>query len=103
MLAKVYSRLSFARLCELLGLDAPTTEACLAELVSDKALYAKFDRPGGVVVFAGPRPSSDVLREWAADIDGVLGLLETTTHTIAKEAMVKGLSLVAPPVGRAAA
>lgn len=101
VVAKTYSRITFARLAVLLGLDAPTTEAALAELVSDKSLYAKIDRPGGVVVFSRPRPAADVLRDWAGDIDDVLGLLETTTHLISKEAMVHGIALVPAPVSRA--
>ena len=38
VVAKAYSRITFDRLCSLLGLDRPTTEASVAELVSDGAL-----------------------------------------------------------------
>ena len=100
VLAKAYSRVTFPRLCELLSLDADTAEAVLAELVSDGTLYAKVDRPAGIIYFARPQPPAETMRAWAADIDGVLSLLETTTHLIAKEAMVHGVTLAVPPVSR---
>lgn len=100
VVAKAYTRITFDRLCSLLGLDRPTTEASVAELVSDRALWAKIDRPAGVVVFAPPKPSGQELGAWAGDINAVLDLLETTTHLIGKEAMVRGVTLVPPPVAR---
>ena len=98
VIAKAYSRVTFPRLCSLLGLEADTTEAMLAELVSDGTLYAKVDRPAGVVAFARPQPPVETLRAWASDIAGVLNLLETTTHLIQKEAMVHGVTLANAPV-----
>jgi 26S proteasome regulatory subunit N5 len=103
VVAKAYTRISTGRLGALLGLDAPTTEAALAELVSDKALWAKIDRPAGVVAFSPPQPAAEVLRSWAGDIDAVLAQLETATHLINKEAMVRGVTLVPQPVSAAAA
>ena len=45
--AKWYDAVTAPRLAALLGVDAATAEATVAELVSDKALYAKIDRPAG--------------------------------------------------------
>ena len=153
VVAKWYDALSAARLGQLLGLDAATTEAAVSELVSDKALYCKIDRPagacgrlrvgvGGVVraapgappppphsrgtchiptapvsdslqlgprvtqrphphtfpradagiyTFQRPRPAAEVLTDYAADVDTVLGLVERVSHLIAKEHMVHGV------------
>lgn len=92
VLAKWYARITTARLAALLGLDAATTEAAVSELAADKALYAKIDRPAGVVVFARPRPAEEVLSEWAADLDKVLSLTETTSHLIQREYLVRGIT-----------
>lgn len=92
VLAKWYTRVTTARLASLLGLDAATTEAAVSELAADKALYAKIDRPAGIVVFARPRPAEEVLSEWAADVDKVLSLTETTSHLIQREYLVRGIT-----------
>lgn len=92
VLAKWYTRITTVRLAGLLGLDAATTEAAVSELAADKALYAKIDRPAGIVVFARPRPAEEVLSEWAADLDKVLSLTETTSHLIQREYLVRGIT-----------
>jgi hypothetical protein len=89
--AGAYTRVRFPRLAEVLGLDAPTTEAMVSELVSDKSIYARIDRPSGVVVFERPRPPTEVLSDWAADLEEVLGLVEKASHQIQKEYMVHGI------------
>lgn len=86
--AKWYGRVRTARLAELLGLDVPTTEYAVSELAADKALYAKIDRPAGVVSFARPKPAAEVLSDFTGDIDAVMGLLEKARHQIEKEIMV---------------
>jgi hypothetical protein len=73
-------------------LDAPTTEAVTSELVSNKSIYARIDRPSGIVVFGKPRPAADVLSEWSRDLETVLTLVETTTHLIHKEYMETEIS-----------
>jgi 26S proteasome regulatory subunit N5 len=47
VISKCYGRVTVTRMAQLLGLDGDTTEAVVAELASDKALYAKIDRPAG--------------------------------------------------------
>ena len=90
-LAKAYCRISFARLTELLGVDAPTAEMALSELASDKAVWAKIDRPAGVVVLQQPRPAAEVLTSWAHDINSVLGLVDKVTHLVQKDRMKAAL------------
>lgn len=92
VISKCYTRIRSSRLSFLLGLDAATTEAVLSELVSSKHLYGRIDRPAGIVVFARPRPATEVMTEWSRDVDSVLNVLERTTHLIQKEYMVKGMA-----------
>ncbi len=87
-----YSRIRFDRLAQLLDLDAPTTEAMVSELVTSKSIWARIDRPAGIVVFERPRPATEVLSDWATDLDQVLNIVEKTTHLIQKELMVHGLA-----------
>ncbi len=78
------------------------TEIHTAALVSNGTIYAKIDRPGGVVNFSAPEPSEKQLSSWAGkscgtvffitfiytgDIGELLKLVETTCHLINKETM----------------
>jgi 26S proteasome regulatory subunit N5 len=84
-----YKRIHGARLAQLLGLDAIRLEKELSIMVSDGSVYAKIDRPNDTVRFSSPQSSEAVLTDWAADIDKLLHLVETTTHLINKEKMTK--------------
>lgn len=61
----------------------------ISVMVSEGAVYAKIDRPKDIVRFAAPKNPEAVLSDWARDIDKLLHLVETTTHLIDKENMVK--------------
>ena len=92
IIAKYYSRIRFNRLCSLLSLEHKDTEAALSEMVSDKFIYAKIDRPAGVVSFTRKKPAEEVLAEWSSDVSTLLGLVERTCHLINKENMVYGIT-----------
>jgi hypothetical protein len=47
-----HQRIRLGRLAQLLGLSPDECEKQLSSLVSDGALFAKVDRPAGIVVFA---------------------------------------------------
>ncbi|MBE7179648.1 MAG: PCI domain-containing protein [Terriglobus roseus] len=86
--AKYYTRIRTARLAELLDLPEPETEAYISELVTGGTVYARIDRPAGVVSFARPRGADDLLNEWSGDMRALLGLLERIDHLITKEEMM---------------
>jgi 26S proteasome regulatory subunit N5 len=82
-----YQRIRATRLAQLLQLEPERLEKEIADMVSDGAVYAKIDRPKDIIRFAAPKSSEAILSEWAADIDKVLHLVETTAHLIHKENM----------------
>jgi 26S proteasome regulatory subunit N5 len=84
VVAAYYSRVTLARLTELLDLPPLTTERTLCKLVTDKTIYARIDRPRGVVTFKPQTNSTDILNSWTADIDKMLGLVEKTSHLVSK-------------------
>lgn len=86
--AKYYTRIRTARLTELLDLPESETESYISELVTSKTIYARIDRPAGVVSFMRKRDADDVLNEWSSDVRGLLGLLERIDHLITKEEMM---------------
>jgi hypothetical protein len=85
VLAKYFTRIRIPRMCEILSVDAGTAEAQLAEVVSSGMIYARIDRPAGTVSFVRPAPATEILGDWAGDLDSVLHLVETATHGIQKE------------------
>lgn len=91
--SKFYSRLSMARLAELLAVDPHAAERAVADMVSDGALAAKIDRPAGVIRFGAPRTPDDVLNAWSAGIARLLTTVDRASGAIAKEAAVHKVAL----------
>lgn len=85
VIAGYYSRVTLARLTELLDLPPLTTERTLCKLVTDKTVYARIDRPSGIVSFQRPRRTNEVLDVWSHDIGKMLSIVEKTSHLVSKE------------------
>eukprot|EP00640_Fibrocapsa_japonica_P001353 CAMPEP_0113942926 /NCGR_PEP_ID=MMETSP1339-20121228/14958_1 /TAXON_ID=94617 /ORGANISM="Fibrocapsa japonica" /LENGTH=404 /DNA_ID=CAMNT_0000947617 /DNA_START=237 /DNA_END=1451 /DNA_ORIENTATION=+ /assembly_acc=CAM_ASM_000762 len=112
VVSKYYKRIRMQRLAELLGLDVPQTESHLSTMVSagselvtptgpsekdvsageGSALYARIDRPAGIVSFSKHQPPEEILSAWNADISELLGLVEKTCHLINKENMLNKIN-----------
>lgn len=94
--SKYYTRLTMQRLSELLDLSLLESEATLAKLVSSKTVFAKIDRPSGIVRFNTQDQQTAtrgeaVLNEWNNDVGKLLGLVEKTVHLIQKEFALQGI------------
>ncbi|CAJ0870707.1 2462_t:CDS:10 [Entrophospora sp. SA101] len=85
---KYYKRIRTKRLSQLLDLNDQDTEDFLSKLVVSKTIYAKIDRPAGIVSFAEPKDPNQVLNDWSNNINSLLGLIEKTCHLITKEEML---------------
>ncbi|GAA5883237.1 hypothetical protein JCM16303_007323 [Sporobolomyces ruberrimus] len=85
VVATYYTRITLARLSSFLNLPVPQTEQFLSALVTSKTVYAKIDRPAGVVNFVKPKKGDEVLNEWSSDVGKLMGLIEKSCHLIAKE------------------
>jgi 26S proteasome regulatory subunit N5 len=77
-----YRQVHGARLAQLLGLESERLEKEIASMVSDRSVYAKIDRPKDIVRFAAAKSPEAILSDWAADVEKLLHLVETTTHLI---------------------
>lgn len=67
-----------ARLTALLDLTPKQTEEILARLVVSGTVWAKVDRPAGVINFRSKRSAEDVMNDWSSDMQRLLGLVEKT-------------------------
>ncbi|KAI5801512.1 PCI domain-containing protein [Peziza echinospora] len=91
VVAKYYTRIKMDRLKVLLDLDEAETESYLSQLVTQKTVYARIDRPARIVNFAQPRDANDTLNEWSGNMKSLLGLLERIDHLITKEEMMANI------------
>ncbi|KAI5295547.1 hypothetical protein KEM52_001036 [Ascosphaera acerosa] len=97
VVAKYYTRIQTSRLCELLDLTPEETEKYTSELVTSRTIYARIDRPAGIVSFVKARDVDDILNEWSGNVQSLLGLLERVDHLITKEEMMARIA----PAGKA--
>ncbi|EJU00081.1 hypothetical protein DACRYDRAFT_101139 [Dacryopinax primogenitus] len=78
IIAKYYTRIHLKRLTQLLDLTPQETEDVLCRLVVDKTVYARIDRPAGIVNFKAPKTPEDVMNDFSGDMAKLLGLVEKT-------------------------
>ena len=88
IMAKYYTRVSLARMSELLDLKVEETENCLSKMVVDKSVEAKVDRLDGIVNFTKNQDPNDMLNDWSHNISDLMGIVLKTTHLINREEMV---------------
>jgi len=93
VVSSYYSRVSIARLSELLCLTPDETEKHLASCVVDKSVAAKIDRPAGLVDFSAVKPADWLLNKWVGNIDALLTCLDKSSHLIQKEAQTFKVTL----------
>ncbi|BFZ58703.1 proteasome regulatory particle subunit [Savitreella phatthalungensis] len=95
VVAKYYKRVTLNRLQQLLDLSAEACEAELAQLVTDKMVYARIDRPKGIVTFGERQKPEDLLKAWSYDVGKLLDGIEKVRQLIVKENTVHSLPQIA--------
>uniref|UniRef100_A0A7S2BW76 PCI domain-containing protein n=1 Tax=Haptolina brevifila TaxID=156173 RepID=A0A7S2BW76_9EUKA len=88
VVSQYYARIRIERLAMLLQLDIPKMEEQLCEMVTKKQVYARINRPKGIIDFTAPKSPNELLNDWSSDIATLLSKLEGTCHLIHKENMV---------------
>jgi len=78
VVSQYYTRIRLSRLTTLLDLTPQQTEETLARLVVSKTIWARTDRPAGIVSFTPKRSAEDVMNDWSSDMQRLLGLSEKT-------------------------
>ena len=78
VVAEYYDRITLSRLTTLLDLSRKQTEDTLCRLVVSGTVWARIDRPAGIVNFRGKRSAEDVMNDWSSDMQKLLGLVEKT-------------------------
>ncbi|KAM6498474.1 PCI domain containing protein [Amanita muscaria] len=78
VVAEYYTRITLLRLTTLLDLTPKQTEDTLCRLVVSGTVWARIDRPSGIVNFRGKRSAEDAMNDWSSDMQKLLGLVEKT-------------------------
>lgn len=66
------------RLTALLDLTPKQTEETLCRLVVSGTIWARIDRPAGIINFRAKQSAEDVMNDWSSDMQKLLGLVEKT-------------------------
>lgn len=88
VMAKYYSRITLERMSALLDLPPQEAEEFLSQMVTNKTVTAKTDRPAGIVNFGIRKDPSQVLNDWSDNLSSLMKLVNNTTHLINKEQML---------------
>lgn len=83
-----YSSIRLKHLADLLHLTQEETEKELTELVSNKFLSVRIDRPAGTMEFGLQKQAHEHLNTWGNSILNALELVEESCHRIQKEQMI---------------
>ena len=75
-MSQYYTRITLARLTSLLDLTQQQTEETLCRLVVSGTVWARVDRPAGIISFRKGRSAEDVMNDWSSDMQRLLGLVE---------------------------
>ncbi|EIM92302.1 uncharacterized protein STEHIDRAFT_47088 [Stereum hirsutum FP-91666 SS1] len=78
VIAKYYTRITLTRLNSLLDLSAQQAEETLGRLVVSGTIWARIDRPAGIINFRNKRSAEDVMNDWSSDMQKLLGFVEKT-------------------------
>ena len=66
------------RLTALLDLPQQQTEETLSRLVVSGTIWARIDRPAGIINFRNKQTAEDVMNNWSSDMQKMLSLVEKT-------------------------
>ncbi|KAH9937230.1 PCI domain-containing protein [Fomitopsis serialis] len=78
IVSQYYTRITLARLTQLLDLTQQKAEETLCRLVVSGTVWAKIDRPTGTVNFRKSKSAEDVMNDWSSDMQRLLSIVEKT-------------------------
>lgn len=84
VIASYYTRISSKRMTHLLGISADETEKFVSNMVVNKVIFAKIDRPAGIVVFTKDdnKDHNERLNDWSNSVNKLMALVENSSHLI---------------------
>ena len=93
VISKYYTEITLKRLEQLLDLGSQESEDFLSRLVVSKTVYARIDRPAGLVKFRPNKDPTEVMNAWAQNMNSMMNLIDRSTHLINREEMMHAISV----------
>lgn len=89
VIEKYYSRITLARMSQLVGVSEERAENELGDMVVNKRIAAKINRLAGIVVFSKRKQfTNEKLNGWNYDLKVTLDKIEQTCHLINREKVI---------------
>lgn len=89
VIEKYYSRITLARMSQLVGVSVERAENELGDMVVNKRIAAKINRLAGIVVFSKRKQfTNEKLNGWNYDLKVTLDKIEQTCHLINREKVI---------------
>lgn len=89
VIEKYYSRISLARMSQLVGVSIERTENELGDMVVNGRISAKINRLAGIVTISKRKQfTNERLNSWNADLKTTLDTIEQTCHLIDREKVI---------------
>merc|ERR1712150_153089 len=80
VVALYYRRIHGNKLAKLLEIKHRDLEPVIADMISQKEVYAKIDRPKDIIHFSHSSCCDKTLSNWVSNISSLLHLVDKTTH-----------------------
>ncbi|UKK01784.2 26S proteasome non-ATPase regulatory subunit 12 [Theileria orientalis] len=88
VISKYYVKVTLARLSELLGVNVQKLEEEISNLVYSNNIFAKIDRPAGIVKFGKKQQPEVVLNKWSNSVGKLMELVDQCSRLVQKEKMI---------------
>lgn len=93
IIASYYRQVTLERLAELIHQTKDQAESHVSSLVNAKMIYAKIDRPRGIVTFREKQNANELMEAWSSDIKELLTKLDQVGHQVHRELVVHKVAL----------
>lgn len=88
IIALYYRQIRIERMAKLINQSRDDTEMRVSELVNASMIYAKIDRPAGVVSFREAKSPMDVMENWTSSIKELLVKIDHVSHQVHRELVI---------------
>lgn len=88
IIALYYRQIRLERMAKLINQSRDETERHVSELVNVKMIYAKIDRPQGIVVFREAQNPMDLMENWTSSIQDLLQKIDNVSHQVHRELVI---------------
>jgi len=95
IIAKYYKNITVTRMAELLHQSKEQTEAHVSELVTTNMIWARIDRPKGIISFRKRQNANELMDNWSSNVKELLTKLDQCSHSVHRELVANKVAVQA--------